>query len=232
MKNCYFLLLLFTSFVFGQNRQEYQLRIQLSELEAFPLKVKNTSTNEVVVTDEAGYFKMLISNGDKIVLEENSYYEANYIIKPNDLNQTIIRIPVLLISTELKNVEVQNVTSKSLGLDAAEINKYIYKRNPNPNMDFKALAFWLVNALRKKKGNIDNYREPNTPNPYVKSLPRNIITNYLKIPDDYVDKFYIYMGTDFEVDQYIKEGNEDKWRFYLLEKAFTFLEQEGIPIQR
>nr|WP_298004480.1 hypothetical protein [uncultured Flavobacterium sp.] len=63
-------------------------------------------------------------------------------------------------------------------------------------------------------------------NPYVAALPKTVMTDYLKIPDSLVEKFYYFMNDDYLIDQYIKSGDEPKWRMHLLDKSFQFLEQE------
>lgn len=231
MRNCYFIIFLISSLCVAQNRETYNLRVMLNELKSFPLTIKNVTTNEIVETDAAGYFKLNIAENDIIGLE-NNYYELHHRISSNDLAAKTIRLYPKSLSTELHEVQVHTVSSKSLGLDAAEINKYIYKRNPNPNMDFKAMFFWLLDKLSSNKKNDVIKRKPNEPNPYVASLPKSIMTDYLKIPEDFIDDFYVYLSTDYVVDDYIKNNEEDKWRFHLLEQSIRFLELEGIPQQR
>ena len=53
------------------------------------------------------------------------------------------------------------------------------------------------------------------------------MTDYLKIPDSLVEKFYYFMNDDYLIDQYIKNGDEAQWKFHLLDKSFEFLEQEN-----
>lgn len=231
MKYFYFLIFLVPFTSLTQERSQHKLRLMISESRILPLTVMNVSTKETVVTDVAGYFSMYIKPEDELLLINSEFYQLKYNIKSIDLKEPIIRIYPESLSEVLNEVTVNSVTSKSLGLNSAEINKYIYKRNPNANMDFKAIFEWLFG--KKKKDNVAQFvqRRSTDMNPYVAALPREVITNYLKIPNELVEKFYYYLNDDYIVDEYIKSGDEAKWRMHLLDKAFQFLEQENIPIR-
>ncbi|UUV22023.1 hypothetical protein [Paenimyroides aestuarii] len=224
MKYLYFLLFFVSINSFAQNRNLHKMRL-MAEANAFPLKVINQNTNEIVTTDSGGFFVMNVQEADELALVENEFYQLKYQLKSSDLQSSIVRIYAEPLDMVLQEVEVERITSKSLGIDAASINKYIYKRNPNPNMDFKALFLWVASKLRKKK-EASLLRAPHEMNPYVASLPRSVITEYLKIPEDLVEKFYYFMNDDYLIDQYIKNGEEAKWRMHLLDKSFQFLEQQ------
>lgn len=227
MKYFYILITLFSFSLYAQTGTEKTLRIMTTEKNVFPLKVINLTTKEETSTDSGGFFKMTVNIGDELVLKENAFYQLSYKISSDHLSQSIVRIYPEPINTVLQEVKVETISSKSLGIDAAVINKYIYKRNPNANMDFKAMFMWVLSKL--KKSNDDDFieRQPTDRNTYVASLPRSVITDYLKIPDDLVDKFYYYLYDDYVVDEYIKNGEEEKWKFHLLDKSYKFLEEEG-----
>ena len=231
MKYFYFLVFLVSTTSFAQERSEHKMRLMISDVGIFPLKVINVTTKEVVSTDAGGYFTINVQPNDELALIENEFYQLKYFIKKEDLQNTVIRIYPEPLTEVLREIEVEKITSKSLGLDAAEINKYIYKRNPNPNMDFKAMFLWLLGKMKKNKGEEFVERRPTDMNPYVAGLPRSVMTDYLKIPDELVEKFYYYLNDDYVIDQYIKSGDEAKWRMYLLDKSFQFLEQENIPLR-
>lgn len=224
MKYLYFLLFFVSINSFAQNRNPHKMRL-MAEVNAFPLKVINQNTNEIVTTDSGGFFEMNVQEADELALVENEFYQLKYQLKSSDLQSSIVRIYAEPLNMVLQEVEVERITSKSLGIDAASINKYIYKRNPNPNMDFKALFLWVASKLRKKK-EASLLRASHEMNPYVASLPRSVITEYLKIPENLVEKFYYFMNDDYLIDQYIKNGEEAKWRIHLLDKSFQFLEQQ------
>ena len=203
----------------------------ITDVGIFPLKVINVATNEVVSTDAGGYFTIKVQAADYLALIENEYYQLKYFVKKEDLQNNLIRIYPEPLTEVLREVNVQKITSKSLGLNAAEINKYIYKRNPNPNMDFNAMFLWLLGKMKKNKGEEFVLRRPTEMNPYVAGLPRSVMTDYLKIPDELVEKFYYFLNDDYVIDQYIKSGDEAKWRMHLLDKSFEFLEQENPPVR-
>src|SRR5690606_7418884 len=126
MKNLYFLLF-FVSFVsIAQDRNEYKIRLMITEVGIFPLKVINLSTKEVVSTDAGGYFTMNVQPNDELALIENEFYQLKYFIKADDLQNKIIRIYPEPLTEVLSEIKVEKITSKSLGLNSAEINKYIY----------------------------------------------------------------------------------------------------------
>ncbi|MEG1021574.1 MAG: hypothetical protein RSE50_08650 [Myroides sp.] len=231
MKYFYFLVFLVSAVSFAQDRNEHKMRLMITEVSIFPLKVINVATKEVVSTDAGGYFTINVQPNDELALIENEFYQLKYFVKTEDLQNNLIRIyPEPLIEV-LREIKVEKITSKSLGLNSAEINKYIYKRNPNPNMDFKAMFLWLLSKMKKNKGEEFVGRRPTDLNPYVAGLPRSVMTDYLKIPDELVEKFYYYLNDDYVIDQYIKNGDEAKWRMHLLDKSFQFLEQENIPLR-
>ena len=231
MKYFYFLVFLVSAVSFAQERNEHKMRLMITDVGIFPLKVINVATKEMVSTDAGGYFAINVQPNDELALIENEFYQLKYFIKKEDLQNNIIRIyPEPLIEV-LREIKVEKITSKSLGLNSAEINKYIYKRNPNPNMDFKAMFLWLLGKMKKNKGEEFVERRPTDMNPYVAGLPRSVMTDYLKIPDELVEKFYYYLNDDYVIDQYIKNGDEAKWRMHLLDKSFQFLEQENIPLR-
>lgn len=232
MKYIYVLIFLVSINCFSQERNEHKMRLMITEVGIFPLKVINVVTKEVVLTDAGGYFVMNVQPNDELALIENEFYQLKYFVKREDLQNNIIRIYPEPLTEVLREIKVEKITSKSLGLDSAVINKYIYKRNPNPNMDFKAMFLWLLGKM-KKKGDGEEFieRRPTDMNPYVAGLPRSVMTDYLKIPDELVEKFYYYLNDDYIVDQYIKNGDEAKWRMHLLDKSFEFLELENTPLR-
>lgn len=229
MKYFYFLVIFISITSFAQERNEHKMRLMITDVGLFPLKVINVATNEVVSTDAGGYFALKVQPSDELALIENEFYQLKYFVKKEDLQNNLIRIYPEPLTEVLREVNVQKITSKSLGLNAAEINKYIYKRNPNPNMDFKAMFLWLLGKMKKNKGEEFVLRRPTEMNPYVAGLPRSVMTDYLKIPDELVEKFYYFLNDDYVIDQYIKSGDEAKWRMHLLDKSFEFLEQENAP---
>lgn len=231
MKYFYFLVIFISITSFAQERDEHKMRLMITDVGIFPLKVINVATNEVVSTDAGGYFTIKVQAADELALIENEFYQLKYFVKKEDLQNNLIRIYPEPLTEVLREVNVQKITSKSLGLNAAEINKYIYKRNPNPNMDFKAMFLWLLGKMKKNKGEEFVLRRPTEMNPYVAGLPRSVMTDYLKIPDELVEKFYYYLNDDYVIDQYIKNGDEVKWRMHLLDKSFEFLEQENAPVR-
>lgn len=231
MKYFYFLVIFISITSFAQERNEHKMRLMITDVGIFPLKVINVATNEVVSTDAGGYFTIKVQAADELALIENEFYQLKYFVKKEDLQNNLIRIYPEPLTEVLREVNVQKITSKSLGLNAAEINKYIYKRNPNPNMDFKAMFLWLLGKMKKNKGEEFVLRRPTEMNPYVAGLPRSVMTDYLKIPDELVEKFYYYLNDDYVIDQYIKNGDEVKWRMHLLDKSFEFLEQENAPVR-
>lgn len=231
MKYFYFLVFLVSAVSFAQDRNEHKMRLMITEVSIFPLKVINVATKEVVSTDAGGYFTINVQPNDELALIENEFYQLKYFVKTEDLQNNLIRIYPEPLTEVLREIKVEKITSKSLGLNSAEINKYIYKRNPNPNMDFKAMFLWLLSKMKKNKGEEFVERRPTDMNPYVAGLPRSVMTDYLKIPDELVEKFYYYLNDDYVIDQYIKNGDEAKWRMHLLDKSFQFLEQENIPLR-
>ena len=231
MKYFYFLVIFISITSFAQERNEHKMRLMITDVGIFPLKVINVATNEVVSTDAGGYFALKVQAADELALIENEFYQLKYFVKKEDLQNNLIRIYPEPLTEVLREVNVQKITSKSLGLNAAEINKYIYKRNPNPNMDFKAMFLWLLGKMKKNKGEEFVLRRPTEMNPYVAGLPRSVMTDYLKIPDELVEKFYYYLNDDYVIDQYIKNNDEAKWRMHLLDKSFEFLEQENAPVR-
>lgn len=231
MKYFYFLVIFISITSFAQERNEHKMRLMITDVGIFPLKVINVATKEVVSTDAGGYFALKVQAADELALIENEFYQLKYFVKKEDLQNNLIRIYPEPLTEVLREVNVQKITSKSLGLNAAEINKYIYKRNPNPNMDFKAMFLWLLGKMKKNKGEEFVLRRPTEMNPYVAGLPRSVMTDYLKIPDELVEKFYYYLNDDYVIDQYIKNNDEAKWRMHLLDKSFEFLEQENAPVR-
>ena len=163
MKYTYFLLFFITMTAVAQNRSEYKMRLMVNEISALPLTVINNSTNETVKTDVAGYFVMEIQASDELVLEENDWYQLNYQIRASDLQNTIIRVYPQPLATVLEEVKVEQITTKSLGIDTETV--LLKVQQPNPNMDFKAMFLWLLKKLRKPP--VDTGRKPHEMNPYV-----------------------------------------------------------------
>lgn len=227
MKYICFLVILLSINAFGQERKNLKLRIMIDELSVFPLKVLNTTTEETVTTDSAGFFSMKVKANDELVLVENDYYQLKYTLKHADLVHNIVRVYPESKNTVLKEVEVKTITTNSLGIDNKTIMTNYINPNPNLNMDFKAIFLWLISKMQKKRNpNEIVLRKSYEQNPYVAQLPRTVITDYLKIPDSLVNKFYYYMNDDYLIDQYIKQGDEAKWKMHLLDKSFEFLQQE------
>ena len=231
MKYSYVLVFLVPICSFAQQRNEYKARLMGTETEAFPLKVINKTTSETVTTDVAGYFDMQLQANDELVLQENDYYQLDYLVKPTDLQNNIVRIYPEPLTTVLREVEVETISAKSLGIDSEQI--IANSPNFNPNMDFMAIFRWLFGKKKKRKTYEEiTLRKLQEKNPYVANLPKEVMTDYLKIPDSLVESFYYFMNDDYEVDEYIKQGDEAKWRMHLLDKSFQFLERENIKPER
>lgn len=229
MKYVYLFFIICTINSFAQTSNLHKGRVIATELQAFPIKVINLTTKEEAVTDKAGYFNLTMNVNDVITLAPNSFYEITYIVKTTDLNQKLLRLYPETIGTVLKTIEINNVTTKSLGIDSKQIAATLPQKHYN--MDFKALFVWLIGKIIKDKDENENaieLRGLNEQNPYVASLPKNIMTDYLKIPENLIEKFYYFMNDDYIVDEYIKNNEEEKWRLYLLDKSFTFLKNEGV----
>lgn len=229
MKNIYFLFFLVSVNAFSQERTAYKGRVMATETQVFPLKIINLTTSDEVLTDVAGYFTMPLQPEDHLVLAENDYYKLDYRVRFADLQNNLLRLYPESLSTVLKEVEIYNVTTKSLGITPEAIKNSTY--STNTNMDFVAMFLWVIGKFKKDKSNeekskIETLRSSTMQNPYVAALPRTVMTDYLKIPDSLVEKFYYFMNNDYLIDQYIKSGDEPKWRMHLLDKSFQFLEQE------
>ena len=228
MKYIYFLVILLSINAFGQERKNLKLRIMIDELSVFPLKVLNTTTEETVTTDSAGFFSMKVKANDELVLVENDYYQLKYTLKHADLVHNIVRVYPESKNTVLKEVEVKTITTNSLGIDNKTIMTNYINPNPNLNMDLLAIFSWITGKTKKEKQRKNEIvlRKSYEQNPYVAQLPRTVITDYLKIPDSLVHKFYYYMNDDYLIDQYIKQGDDAKCKMHLLYKSFDFLQQE------
>lgn len=225
MKNIYLLIVICTLNCLAQERNQYKGRIIVTEVQAFPLKVINLTTKQQVSTDQGGYFSMNLQVDDILTLESNDYYQLSYVIKSSDLDQQIFRLYPESLNTVLKTIEINKISTKSLGIDSKQIAKTIPQKHYN--MDFKAMFVWLFSKFKKDKiENVLELRGTNEQNPYVASLPKNIMTDYLKIPEHLIEKFYYFMNDDYIVDEYIRNNQEEKWRLYLLEKSFDFLKSE------
>lgn len=227
MKYFYFLVFLVSTASFAQERNEHKMRLMITEVGIFPLKVINVTTKEVVLTDAGGYFVINVQPNDELALIENEFYQLKYFIKKEDLQNNIIRIYPEPLTEVLREIKVEKITAKSLGIDGETIKNNTY--STNTNMDFMAIFVWLFGKKQKTKTKIEVLvaRKSTEMNPYVAGLPRSVMTDYLKIPDELVEKFYYYLNDDYIVDEYIKSGDEAKWRMYLLDKSFQFLEQEA-----
>lgn len=228
MKYIYFLFFLVSINTFSQERTAYKGRIMATETQVFPLKIINLTTSDEVFTDVAGYFTMHLQAEDHLVLAENDYYKLDYHVRYADLQNNLLRLYPETLSTVLEEVEIYNITTKSLGITPESIKNSTY--STNTNMDFVAMFLWVIGKFKKdkseEKSKVEKLRSPTIQNPYVAALPKTVMTDYLKIPDSLVEKFYFFMNDDYLIDQYIKSGDEPKWRMHLLDKSFQFLEQE------
>lgn len=231
MKYFYFLVFLVSTASFAQDRNEYKMRLMITEVGIFPLKVINVATKEVVLTDAGGYFVINVQPNDELALIENEFYQLKYFVKTEDLQNNIVRIYPEPLTEVLREIKVEKITAKSLGIDGETIKNNTY--STNTNMDFMAIFVWLFGKKQKNKTKTEVLvaRKSTDMNPYVAGLPRSVITDYLKIPDELVEKFYYYLNDDYIVDEYIKNGDEAKWRMHLLDKSFEFLELENTPLR-
>src|SRR5690606_8015851 len=192
MKYIYFLFFLVSINTFSQERTAYKGRIMATETQVFPLKIINLTTSDEVLTDVAGYFTMHFQAEDHLVLAANDYYKLDYRVRYADLQNNLLRLNPDTLSTVLKEVEIYNVTTKSLGITAESNKNSTY--STNINMDFVAMFLWVIGKFKKdkteEKSKVEKLRPPTMQNPYVAALPKTVMTDYLKIPDSLVEKFY------------------------------------------
>ena len=84
MKYFYFLVFLVSTASFAQERNEHKMRLMITDVGIFPLKVINVATKEVVSTDAGGYFTINVQPNDELALIENEFYQLKYFIKKED----------------------------------------------------------------------------------------------------------------------------------------------------
>ncbi len=81
MKYFYFLVIFISITSFAQERNEHKMRLMITDVGIFPLKVINVATNEVVSTDAGGYFTIKVQAADELALIENEFYQLKYFVK-------------------------------------------------------------------------------------------------------------------------------------------------------
>src|SRR5690606_8938667 len=130
---------------------------------------------------------------------ENDYYKLDYRVRYADLQTNLLRLYPETLSTVLEEVEIYNVTTKSLGITPESIKNSTY--STNTNMDFVAMVLWVRGKFKKgktvEKLKVEKLRPPTMQNPYVAALPKSVMTDYLKIPDSLVEKLYYFMNDDY-----------------------------------
>src|SRR5690606_24805449 len=203
-------------------------RIEIVDDTLQKITITNTTQNITTTSDAYGYFSIAAKVNDTISFTSEWTVPKNIIIDKN----LLIRLqPVYLSSaaTELQPIHIRHFDENFLNLKQAQriISQEQYI---NPNMDFVAIARFIVNAFRKKSNHMEVTKKAIFEAPKkvwiqedrLLQIPCEYYTQEIGIPEGYVDTFVYFLSEAPDKNQWLEETDEEKLKKKLLEKKELF----------
>lgn len=226
INNTLLLVLFFiTAISFGQTISEKEIngKISADTIAVEGIKIANSSTEKVTVTDKNGFFSLFAKEGDVLVFSAVNLVTLHRRISKQDLIQDVLKIQMSPKSIVLKEVivnENSQITAENLGIIPYGQKKYtpaerkLYTATSGGGID------GLLNAIsgRKamlKKGIVVENKEQSLSRLAPLFEDKHYIET-LKIPADYIKDFQYYCVDDASFIAALKSKNKTLIMFLIV----------------
>lgn len=200
-------------------------------------QTKNTST----ISNEIGFFEIKASLADTIYFSYLGMQEVTRYVTSKELEAELVKIKMYEKSFELKEVEVtkySSVNAVALGIIPEEMKEFSqYERKLANAGDFKPIhlldlitkgalpldpIFNAINGRTKRMKHAINLEQKQEQYQFLETNYTEYAQVELNIKEEQVGLFFTYIVENEDLAYSIKNHEEDKFRFFLMEQWNTF----------
>jgi len=186
------------------------------------ISVVNRTQKTETITKANGGFVITAALGDELVFSNANFKTVFRKISSTDLKSVFLTVEMEAQGTQLEEMVIEKVTTKSLGINAAEI---IAKSKAHPtNMDFIAIFTALFGSKNKtkrpKEWSVDQKLEL-----VMQVVSEDFLQNKLKMKAEHTGLFYYFLTEQDDFMETLKSSNQNAIQFLLLDKYQAFMEK-------
>lgn len=207
--------------------------------------VANLTTKASVSTNNGGFFTIEAKSGDHIAISSKRIEGIEIILNTNSFKNEMLTIRVKNKVNELEEIEVKNISTKSLGIVSKNVKEYTpAERKLRTAEKFKWFSPLLIpfggmsvdGLLNKISGRTAMLEKELQLEKYETNLDKlsrlfpdaSFFTDTLQIPLENRDGFLLFASENINVINALHTKNEMQIRFTLLELAVEFKSINGI----
>ncbi|MFV7234517.1 carboxypeptidase-like regulatory domain-containing protein [Flavobacterium sp. ZB4R12] len=202
---------------FGQTSIEKEIRGKISAdtIAVEGIKIVNSSTEKVTVTDKNGFFSLFAKEGDVLVFSAVNLVTLHRRISKQDLIPEVLKIQMSPKSIVLKEVIVNEnpqITAENLGIIPYGQKKYtpaerkLYTATSGGGIDGLLNVISGRKAMLKKEIAVENKEQ--SLNRLAPLFEDKYYTEILKISADYIKDFQYYCVDDASFTVALKSKNK------------------------
>lgn len=229
-------LFLFVQSVFSQTIIKGEIISDIANLEG--IYIVNTSTKTSASTNPEGYFSIEAKPNDVLVISSLSIEGLEVRLNDNSFKQSPLVIKVKAKVNQLDEIEVNKVTTKSLGIVSKNVKEYTpAERKVRTAEKFKWYSPLLIpfggmsvdGLINQISGRTKMLKKGVLVEKKEKELEKldlwfddNFYIKTLKIPDDYVEGFKLFALDDIDLLNSMSSKNKTLTTFLLGEIAVKY----------
>ena len=229
----FYISLLFSFFAFGQQTQfQFKGRVITKHQSPENINIINKTKGTGVVTDMFGDFEIEVSIEDHIVIGSMTVFTQNIVITEKLLSEGFFKLTLLEKNVELDEVqltEFKTINAVSMGILSSPAKQYTKSERRLYTASTGGSLIPLDLIINSFSGRIDGLKRSNTDDVQNK-LKEDIrywfneeyVIENLGIPEDRVESFYYYAGTDEQLRVFVKAKNKTATEFRLNDVATNF----------
>lgn len=220
---------------FAQERNTLVGKIVSTSRDLEGIIVQNISSGIAVETEKGGYFNIPVQPKDTLMFSAVHMIGRSHIVKAEDIKKSLLFIPMDRNSTLLDEIYIdRSINSETLGFGKP--------RNYTPTQRNLITATTsgggiiavdaLVNAISGRTKMLEQAvqleQETIAVNRLLDKFPLEYFTDFLHIPQNYVQAFGYFIVDDSELLHQINLGNKNFIDFRMSQRATEFLQKLGI----
>jgi len=205
--------------------------------------VINITTEEATITNEDGQFAIMVGVGDEL-----AFTAVNYQLEVVKITDAILKKGRLVVEVNEKITELDEVIvtpeqqERFLEMQSEEFKEYEYEtdrssqvtnialsqtdRGMIDGINFVNIFKALLKATRKKK---EEAREPMKASEVLRLVfDDEFFVLDLKLPQDQIDRFLVYLDTKNPTQSLLKKDNEFQLIDFLVTHSKTYLEETNV----
>lgn len=193
--------------------------------------VKNTNTNEAVLTQKGGYFTIKVKPNDTLIFSAVHLIGREKVFSYGDLNKSMVFIPMAFTDNVLEELVIdKRVTTESLGLGGARRLTPAERRLHTATSSGGGILpiDMIVNAISGRTKMLEKALELEKENMFVKRIlsrfSDDFYVNKLNIPEKYLMAFGYFMAQDPLITTSYQTVDLTQLSLLYTEKATEFLE--------